>query len=1461
MMPVRLFFLIYFLFISAKIFAGDTGNNFSLSTVNTVVTESNLPIIKIYTHGIPIADNPKMIADMEIIDNGLGNRNHLSDAPNEYDGKIGIEYHGSHSQWYPKKSYSFETMSNSGNSKMDVSIFGMPEEHDWILNAAYADKSLMRDVLTYQLSRELDHYAAQTKYVDLFIDGQYQGVYIFMEKIKRDHGRIDIANLRPNEVTPPDVTGGYVIKIDKLTGNGGAGWHSAYPPVDHSMGQVIYFQYDYPSTDSIVPAQEIYIRSYVDSFENALAGPDFMSSINGYSRFIGKGSWIDYFFINELSKNLDAYRISTYLYKDKDKTLKTGPVWDYDIAWGNADVCNANDTTGWSYMFQCPGDGFQVPFWWQRLMQDTNYTNQMKCRWINYRQNILSESHINAIIDSVGNLLNESQGWNFSEWPILGQYVWPNPVPQPSAYADHLQNLKNWVSTRLDWLDANMPGNCNCSLNAIAQNVSCNSLCDGLAIALGNSPYEKNYLWSNGVDDDTIIALCPGTFHLEMEDAIGCRRSMNVNVNEPAQIVINSNITNSTCTGGGCNGSAIVNATGGNAPYNYTWSNGQFGNQATALCRGTYNVTVTDNNSCSKSFPIIIQNPLAPVVNVSTVTNASCNGFSDGAASINVSGGTPPYSYSWFPSGNTSPNATGLAAGNHTVTVFDAGGCSSQIVINISQASSTVVHSTVNNPVCHGGTGNISVNATGGISPYTFLWSPGGNTGQVLNSVTAGVYLVIVTDGHGCTTTQSITVTEPAPINLSVATNSPECFGGTDGSASVSVTGGSGTLNYFWLPTGQSTPSVNQLSAGNYSVAVEDNFNCIATASVTISNPPPINLSTSVTMTTCNSNNGTATVVASSGTSPYTYNWFPSGSNNSTATNLSAGDQIISVTDAEGCTNSDTVTIVSASGLSVSYTGQPNVTCHGGNDAFVNLDVSGGASPYSYLWTPGGNTGSFNSNLSPGLYTVTISDQNGCVTDYLLNISEPDPVSITLNPGTALCYNTSTGSLRAIPSGGVEPYTYLWTPGISTLQTANNLFPGNYSVRVTDSHGCSATASSTVTNPTDLNLSVNIMDASCGHSNGRAEAIASGGTGTYHYSWSTGDTGIVNENLPAGNYSVIVTDQNACSHTTVFTINGTPGPVVSVSNFQAVTCHGGSDGSVALLSSGTTGPVSYHWFPSVSTGANANNLFSGLYNVVVTDTNNCTDSIGFILPEPAPVAALMVSENIKCFGDSNGKLFADAGGGTSPYSFLWDNGQTSDTATGLTVGLHSLIITDSHGCTATASGVITQPDSISLQFSVSHATCQSCSDGKVHAIVEGGIPPYSYRWFPSNSTTDSISDLITGYYTLCVTDGNHCEKCDSVKVKVGVIGVEEISRNSSLYVYPNPLSNYTIFVFALSSRQKVSLEIYNSTGELIDILVNDEMDEGDHYIRFNASALSPGIYFYHFSNIDRFQSGTLIIQR
>ncbi len=418
-------------------------------------SSSNLPIVIMNTNSQPLS-NSKILINMGIIDNGL-NRNYLTNPWNNYSAKAMTHIRGSSTKNFEKKSYSFETRDASG-IKFATHLLGMPLESDWELLAPYQDKSLMRISITYDLYRRMGNYASRLKNVELVLNNEYQGVYTIAEKLKRDSRRVHVTKLTPVDNSFPAITGGYIFKIDR---SDAAGWSSLLPG-DSPTNSHFYYQYVYPTDTNLTIPQKAYIKSYVDSFETALASPSFADPLTGYSKYIDIVSFIDFFIINELSKNVDAYRLSTYMYKDnilKGGKLHIGPVWDYDIAWHNCDYGNAFDPTGWQYQIQ--DTIFPTPTWWNRFMQDTSFVNALYCRWNQLRKDILSIGSLNAYVDSSANALNESQQRNFVQWPILGAYIYPNPQNQSGAnYQGEVNDLKNWIASRIGWMDGAITGHC-----------------------------------------------------------------------------------------------------------------------------------------------------------------------------------------------------------------------------------------------------------------------------------------------------------------------------------------------------------------------------------------------------------------------------------------------------------------------------------------------------------------------------------------------------------------------------------------------------------------------------------------------------------------------------------------------------------------------------------------------------------------------------------------------------------------------------------------------------------------------------------------------------------------------------------------------------------------------------------------------------------------------------------------
>tara|TARA_A200000159_G_scaffold164074_2_gene192387 strand:- start:7101 stop:8498 length:1398 start_codon:yes stop_codon:yes gene_type:complete len=447
----RIPYLYFEVFFALILFGSCTDSEESVDTTEVQIVEvpvtDKLPQVYVNTNGQEIPDEPKIFAEISIENKGT-----LT-----HEGFIGIEIRGQSSQMFPKKQYGFETR-DSENEDIDVSLLGLPEEEDWILHAPYSDKSLIRNVLIYDISRDIGRYSSRLVFVELFLNNIYDGLYILMEKLKRDKNRIDINKLKSSENEGEDLTGGYIIKIDKEDSYDQLNsFTSSIPPPNSTSNQQIRFVFDTPDEVDITDEQRNYIKSYIYTFEAALNSDDFTDTENGYSKYIDVASFVDFFILNELSNNVDGYRLSTWLVKDKNELLSIGPIWDFNLAFGNANYCDGGRYDVWAYKFneRCPNDFWQVPFWWDRFMEDPNFKSLLQQRWNALRNNELSENSILSKIDTYVSLFESSGSGkaNFSRWQVLGEYVWPNEFIGGS-YPEEINYLKDWIFNRLVWMDS-----------------------------------------------------------------------------------------------------------------------------------------------------------------------------------------------------------------------------------------------------------------------------------------------------------------------------------------------------------------------------------------------------------------------------------------------------------------------------------------------------------------------------------------------------------------------------------------------------------------------------------------------------------------------------------------------------------------------------------------------------------------------------------------------------------------------------------------------------------------------------------------------------------------------------------------------------------------------------------------------------------------------------------------------
>jgi len=418
-------------------------------TAPLVFHMSNLPILLIDTQGQTILNDERVMARLAVKDRTDGQPNSIA-ADSDLECRISIEIRGSSSSFFEKKSYGFETQEENGEN-LNVSLLGLPKENDWILSGPYSDKSLLRNAVTFSLGRSMGRYASRYKFCELVLNGEYLGLYMLMEKIKRDKNRVDIAKLKAEENEGEDVRGGYIIKVDKKEGEYD-GWTS-YSNPPRSGWKPIFFQYVYPKHDSITTAQKEYIQNYIMDFEKSLNKSAFRDPLTGYQPYVDMTSFADMFIINELTKDIDGYRFSTFMYKNKNGPLTMGPIWDFNLGYGNVDYGSerAMETDGWMY-----NTGGARMYWFPRMMTDRAFKERLRDRWFELRRGAFSNDRIHALIDSLAAHIDEAQARNFQRWPVLGKYLWPNSFVGES-WQQELDFLVNWIDERLAWMDANMP--------------------------------------------------------------------------------------------------------------------------------------------------------------------------------------------------------------------------------------------------------------------------------------------------------------------------------------------------------------------------------------------------------------------------------------------------------------------------------------------------------------------------------------------------------------------------------------------------------------------------------------------------------------------------------------------------------------------------------------------------------------------------------------------------------------------------------------------------------------------------------------------------------------------------------------------------------------------------------------------------------------------------------------------
>ncbi|HRG01917.1 MAG TPA: gliding motility-associated C-terminal domain-containing protein [Bacteroidia bacterium] len=865
---------------------------------------------------------------------------------------------------------------------------------------------------------------------------------------------------------------------------------------------------------------------------------------------------------------------------------------------------------------------------------------------------------------------------------------------------------------------------------------------------------------SNGIG--TFTGLSAGTYSVITKDVAGCTTSTTVVISEPALLTLNATPVAALCFGT-ATGTINLTGNGGTPTYSYNLNGGAYQTSSTFANQfsGIYSMGIKDANGCTATQTVQVTQPTALAIQVAT-QNANCTA-ANGIASATVTGGTPIYTYTWTGGGGASAISNSVVAGTYSVTATDANGCSitSQAIIGLTPGGAATI-TAQSNITCNGANnGSATASMIGGSAPFTYSWTPGGQTTSTAVGLAPSGYTCEITDFYGCKAIATTTITQPSTLTAIMSSNNVKCYGTATGTVSAAGTGGTIPYTYLWPTIPSTLATVPNVAVGDYTCNITDANGCTITASITVTQPTSITLTSTVTAANCNQANGSATVIASGGApGAYTYTW-SSGSNAATQGSLLAGTYTIQVQDANNCIEVVSATIPNTAGPVISISSQTNVSCFGGTNGIATTSVSGGVSPYIYSWS-NGNVGPTAPNLSAQIYTVSVTDQAGCVASTSVTITEPTQLTVSIISSNPKCFGAANGYGIGAALGGTPTYTYSWTGLGGNNPTSNPLIAGNYALTVTDGNGCTATATMALVNPPAMTSSITFTNVSCfGTCNGMAAATSTNAVGIVDYFWVGGVTPLSGQTvsgLCAGTYTMVATDQNTCTASSIITITEPTALTANISSTGSVTCNGGNNGFAVVSAGGGTPTYTYTWSGAASANgnsANANNLPAGTYTVTVLDAQGCSVNANTTILEPTPLATTLTTTNAKCNGVCDGTANIAFSGGAGTTTFLWQPGlQSGNSVNNLCAGGQTVTITSNGACPTVLTFTLTEPALLTAAVTSTNSNCGQ-PNGKTCATVAGGTSPLSYMWSNAVNTLCN-NNIVAGAYTFTVTDANGC---------------------------------------------------------------------------------------------------------
>ncbi len=827
----------------------------------------------------------------------------------------------------------------------------------------------------------------------------------------------------------------------------------------------------------------------------------------------------------------------------------------------------------------------------------------------------------------------------------------------------------------------------------------------------GTPNYSFNWTGPTSSTAQNLTSALAGNYTLTVTDVNLCTASKDFIIDQPNEpMAVSASISNPSCFGG-TNGAIDITVSGGTTSYSYSWSNAQTTQDLVGLGAGVYDVTVTDANGCTSFNSYNVAQPTILSGVVST-TDVLCNGDATGSLEFTPSGGTPGYTYQWSNSttlfAESGPILSNVVADDYSVTVTDSKGCQLNIPVTTVNQPPALALSTIPTHVsCNGGNdGEIDLSVSGGtgVGTYSFAWTNSNSvsigTSEDLSGLVAETYTCVVEDANNCIASISQEITEP-PVPITVIFSSVDvlCNGDNTGSIDLTISGGTPSYVVSWT-SGQSTEDITNLLAGTYGYTVTDANGCLYNDAVTINEPTsPLTATSTITDVNCfGESNGIIDLTPTGGTGSYTFVWSNSTFNLSVQSEdlvgYPADSYRFEIEDENGCTFVDTVDINEPPALATTMDGV-NILCHGDNTGSIDLTVTGGVPNYTYSWNTSAITQDINL-LTAGLYSVTVTDANGCTIDDNLELTEPlESLSYSAVVTDVLCKNGTDGEIDLTVNGGTSPYSYQWSNG-DTVSTIIDLTAGTYIFTATDFNGCQLSDVLLVEEPDAVTLNETITPVTCfGLSDGIIDISPIGGTAPYSFSWFNSNFALSAQTedlvgFPAETYQLEILDSNNCFYE-MFLVLPEPEELVIDYDFNVVSCFQGSDGNINVDITGGNPGYTTLW----SNGATSEDLInvpSDIYTLIATDTKGCQDSITVELGQPNEITMSFDHTPVTCIDQNDGIAFVYPIGGNEGYTYLWSNGDISDVNLQLSNQYYSVIVTDVLGCTGVDSVFVSKDE-------------------------------------------------------------------------------------------------------------------------------------------------------------------------